>query len=153
MNAGSAKLPTPNAQLPTRAPGVEVGRWGLGVGGALTVQCVRDHWGFTLLRPHWNELLRASAADNPFLTWEWLHTWWTQLGGPDALHVIVVRAGDEPIAIAPLRLVNGRLACFSRLEFLGTGFDRFILFTVNDFLNIPIGILRTEFLCMVKHFR
>ena len=87
----------------------------------LTVQCVRDHWGFTLLRPHWNALLRESAADSPFLTWEWLHTWWTQLGDAGGLHLIVVRAGDEQIAIAPLRLVKGSLACFSRLEFLGTG--------------------------------
>ena len=87
----------------------------------LTVQCVRDHWGFTLLRPHWNALLRDSDADNPFLTWEWLHTWWTQLGHAGGLHLIVVRAGDEPIAIAPFRLVRGRFSWLSRLEFLGTG--------------------------------
>lgn len=107
--------------MTARASALEVGSWELGVDRALTTQVVRDHWGFTLLRPHWNELLRASAADNPFLTWEWLHTWWTHLGDPAALHVIVVRAGDEPVAIAPLRLVRGHVACFSRLELLGTG--------------------------------
>jgi CelD/BcsL family acetyltransferase involved in cellulose biosynthesis len=85
------------------------------------VQCIRDHWGFTLLRPHWNDLLRASAADNPFLTWEWLHTWWTQLGATRGLRLVVIRSGREIVAIAPFRLVNGALPCFSRLEFLGTG--------------------------------
>jgi CelD/BcsL family acetyltransferase involved in cellulose biosynthesis len=85
------------------------------------VECVSDSWGFTSLRPRWNELLRASESDNPFLTWEWLHTWWVHLRGSCALRLIVVRSGDELIAIAPLRLINGRLPFLSRLEFLGTG--------------------------------
>lgn len=86
------------------------------------MQCVRDHWGFTLLRPYWNDLLRASAADNPFLTWEWLHTWWTQLGEQRGLHLVVIRSGEQIVAIAPFRVVNGPLAWFSRVEFLGTGY-------------------------------
>jgi len=98
------------------------GKWPVAGEAPLTVQCVRDHWGFTLLRPHWNELLRASAADNPFLTWEWLHTWWTQVGDSGCLRLVVVRSGTDPIAIAPLRVVHGRLSVFSRLDFLGTGY-------------------------------
>ena len=87
----------------------------------ITTECVEDSWGFTALRPRWNELLRASDSDNPFLTWEWLHTWWVHLRGSSELRLIVVRSGDELIAIAPLRLVNGPLPFLSRLEFLGTG--------------------------------
>ena len=101
----------------------------------LTAQCVKDHWGFTLLRPHWNELLRASGADNPFLTWEWLHTWWTHLGSTGALHLVVVRSGSVPIAIAPLRVVKGAFR-FSQLEFLGTGFAG------SDYLDV---IVRREY--------
>jgi CelD/BcsL family acetyltransferase involved in cellulose biosynthesis len=85
------------------------------------VECIDDAWRFTALRPRWNELLRASDADNPFLTWEWLHTWWTHLGGTDRLRLIVVRAGDQLVAIAPLRLAGRPRAWFPRLEFLGTG--------------------------------
>ena len=55
------------------------------------------------------------------LTWEWLHSWWVHLRGSSTLRLIVVRSGDELIAIAPLRLVNGPLPFLSRLEFLGTG--------------------------------
>jgi CelD/BcsL family acetyltransferase involved in cellulose biosynthesis len=73
------------------------------------------------LRPHWNDLLRASSSDNPFLTWEWQHTWWSHLRESSALRLIVVRAGDELIAIAPLRVVTSQWHRFSRLEFLGTG--------------------------------
>ena len=87
----------------------------------ITTECLEDSWGFTSLRPRWNELLHASASDNPFLTWEWLHTWWVHLRDSSALRLIVVRAGDELIAIAPLRLVTGPLSFLSRLEFLGTG--------------------------------
>ena len=87
----------------------------------ITTECIEDSWGFTALRPRWNELLRASASDNPFLTWEWLHTWWVHLRGASTLHLIVVRSGDELIAIAPLRVVPSPLSFLSRLEFLGTG--------------------------------
>lgn len=90
-------------------------------GAPLTVECIEDSWGFTALRPHWNALLRASGSDNPFLTWEWLHTWWVHLADSSRLRLIVVRAGRDLIAIAPLRLVGGSLYWFSRLEFLGTG--------------------------------
>jgi len=115
MTAITAELPTPNSQRPT--PKV----LDVGTKPGVSVDCVEDAWGFTSLRPRWNELLRASDSDNPFLTWEWLHTWWAHLRGSSDLRLIVVRSGDELIAIAPLRLVNGPLSFLSRLEFLGTG--------------------------------
>jgi len=84
------------------------------------VVCVDSLDGFTELRLPWNELLRASAADSPFLTWEWLHAWWTHLRGSAGLRLLAVRAGDELLAIAPLHMSRGTLG-FSRLDFLGTG--------------------------------
>jgi CelD/BcsL family acetyltransferase involved in cellulose biosynthesis len=115
MTAITAQLPTPNSQLPT--PKV----LDVGTKPGVSVECVEDAWGFTSLRARWNELLHASDSDTPFLTWEWLHTWWAHLRGSSALRLIVVRSGDEVIAIAPLRLVSGPLPFLSRLEFLGTG--------------------------------
>ena len=88
---------------------------------AIAVECIDDHWRFTALRPEWNELLRASTADCPFLSWEWLHSWWKHLGGASALRVVTVRSGEELIAIAPLRESAAPIAWFSTLEFLGTG--------------------------------
>ena len=89
---------------------------------AVTVQDIQDATAFAALRPHWNELLRASGSDNPFLTWEWQYTWWIHLRESSALRLIVVRSGDELIAIAPLRLATSPRSWFSRLEFLGTGY-------------------------------
>ena len=87
----------------------------------MTVECVRDTRGFTALRPQWHELLRASASDNPFLTWEWLYSWWTHFGTAGALRLVVVRRGTTVIAVAPFQLVSAPLHWFSRLELLGTG--------------------------------
>jgi CelD/BcsL family acetyltransferase involved in cellulose biosynthesis len=88
----------------------------------VNVHDVDDATAFAALRPHWNELLHDSASDSPFLTWEWQHTWWTHLRESSALRLILVRAGDELIAIAPLRLATRPRSWFSRLEFLGTGY-------------------------------
>ena len=127
MSTVADKLPTPNSQLPTESAS-GVGGWELEVDQAPTVatapvsvQCITDAEAFAALREEWNELLLASASNNPFLTWEWLHTWWIHLGGSTALHLITVRQGNQLIAIAPLRLVSTALYWFSRLEFLATG--------------------------------
>jgi CelD/BcsL family acetyltransferase involved in cellulose biosynthesis len=90
---------------------------------------------FETLRPEWNELLQASQANRPFLTWEWLFAWWTNLRGRSRLKLFVVRVGGQLVAIAPLR-VSGRLTWFASLEFLGTGFAG------SDYLDL---IVRREF--------
>jgi CelD/BcsL family acetyltransferase involved in cellulose biosynthesis len=88
----------------------------------MMVHIIEDVEQFTALTPQWNELLRASAADCPFLTAEWLQAWWARLADGRALHIITVRDEDQRlIAIAPLMMVQGPLGLFRRLEFLGTG--------------------------------
>jgi CelD/BcsL family acetyltransferase involved in cellulose biosynthesis len=88
---------------------------------AISVECIDDHWRFTALRPEWNELLRASAADCPFLSWEWMHSWWKHLAAASSLRIVTVRDGQELIAIAPLRETATPVTWLSTLEFLGTG--------------------------------
>ena len=87
----------------------------------MTVRLIDDASEFTALRDRWNDLLRSSRSENPFLTWEWQHTWWAQFGDAHHLRLIVVERGDTIAAIAPLHLVASPLYWFSRLEFLGTG--------------------------------
>lgn len=103
---------------------------------AIRVECVDTLWGLTALRPQWDELLRASAANGPFLTWEWLHAWWTHLHGRGVLNVLVVREGTRLVAIAPLMLARGAMPGFSRLEFLGTGHAG------SDYLDLIVRIGR-----------
>jgi CelD/BcsL family acetyltransferase involved in cellulose biosynthesis len=73
------------------------------------------------LGAEWNELVRDSSADTPFLTWDWLHAWWNHLHDAATLRVMAVRADHELIAIAPLVQRCSRFGWFSRLELLGTG--------------------------------
>lgn len=115
----------------------------------VTVQLVEDASAFAALRPQWNELLRASVSDNPFLTWEWQHTWWNHLRESSALRLIVVRSGDELIAIAPLRLATHPGSWFSRLEFLGTGYAG------SDYLDLIVrrGRERESVAALVQYFK
>ncbi len=58
---------------------------------------------FESLRAEWNALLRQSASDTLFLTWEFQKTWWDHFGAGHELHVLSAR--DEAgrlIAIGPL---------------------------------------------------
>jgi CelD/BcsL family acetyltransferase involved in cellulose biosynthesis len=86
-----------------------------------SVEIIDQLPGFEALQPQWNELLRASQADGPFLTWEWLHAWWTNLRGQSRLKLFVVRVGEQLVAIAPLLVTRSRLPWCSSLGFLGTG--------------------------------
>jgi CelD/BcsL family acetyltransferase involved in cellulose biosynthesis len=80
---------------------------------------------FEALRGEWDELLQASAHNNFFLTWDWLHTWWQHLSGDTRLHVVTVRDADgRLVALAPLALRPRRwlrLMPFRTIEFMGRG--------------------------------
>jgi len=81
---------------------------------------IDSEWGFTALGPEWNALLAASSSSAPFLTWEWLHTWWRHLSGSSQLRLLTVHVGTELVAVAPFRKTTGaaHLPC---LDMLGTG--------------------------------
>lgn len=65
-----------------------------------------DAAGFTALRQEWNPLLRDSASDTIFLTWEWQSTWWKHLG-EGQLYVVTARTDAGRLAgIAPLYLTT-----------------------------------------------
>jgi CelD/BcsL family acetyltransferase involved in cellulose biosynthesis len=87
----------------------------------ITVACIQDAEALAALRDEWAELLQSSGSCNPFLTWEWLHAWWIHFGNAHGLRLLLVRAGGELIAVAPLYLISSPLHWFSRLEFMGTG--------------------------------
>ena len=65
------------------------------------------------LGDEWNAAAAADPAPNVYLTWEWVHTWWTHFGAGHDLHLIVVRDSEGIVAIAPFqrsRLGVGRVA-------------------------------------------
>jgi CelD/BcsL family acetyltransferase involved in cellulose biosynthesis len=81
---------------------------------------------FLELEHDWNALLPRSEADNIFLTWEWLWSWWnaySRIG--DRLHILVFRSEAGGLdAIIPLyRPVGNKLNVLSprTLRFIGQG--------------------------------
>ena len=101
----------------------------------IVVQRIEDPAAFQALREEWDELLAASLADSFFLTWEWLHAWWTHLAGDRRLFLLVARQGGRLVAIAPLSLRARRVAGVLPLrsvEFLGA--DRLS----SDYLDVIV---------------
>ena len=70
--------------------------------GGATVTLVTERAAFERLRPAWNRLLRGSASDTPFLTWEWAWAWWQSYGEGRELWLITVEVGGELVGLAPL---------------------------------------------------
>lgn len=84
------------------------------------VDVITDSSALVRLRGEWTELLASSAADSPFLSWDWLTAWWRHLGGNRTLQVLTVRSADRLLGLVPLYRASSGIG-MTRLEFLGTG--------------------------------
>ncbi len=74
-----------------------------------TAEVVSDYQAFLDLEPDWNNLLQGAGIDHPFLTHEWVRTWWQCFGAGKTLHVIAVQRGGKLVAIAPMMLSKERI--------------------------------------------
>jgi CelD/BcsL family acetyltransferase involved in cellulose biosynthesis len=86
----------------------------------MTSDIITDGAALERLRPDWNALVMATPAATPFLTWEWMTTWWRHVGIGSELFIVTVRDDDGLVAIAPW-FRKRTWALNSRLHFLGTG--------------------------------
>ncbi len=74
----------------------------------LSIAHVRDPGRLDALREEWTALFDAAASPSPFLSWEWLATWWRRLGGRRRLWVVEARDrvppvfGEVPAGASPL---------------------------------------------------
>ncbi|MFH9858357.1 GNAT family N-acetyltransferase [Streptomyces sp. NPDC017202] len=67
---------------------------------------VTDEQDFAALAPAWARLYRQCATATPFQSHPWLHSWWLSYGGRGRLRLLVVRSGDDLLAVAPLMAVR-----------------------------------------------
>lgn len=86
----------------------------------LRVETISDYDSFLELEQVWNRLVEQAGIDHPFLRHEWVRSWWESFGAGKRLHIVVVKAGEEAIAIAPLMASRTRMYGLKvrRLEFL-----------------------------------
>ena len=79
---------------------------------------------FLALSSEWNELLQNSQANNIFLTWEWVSTWWHWFGSDYQLWMITARGETgRLLGIAPLarrQQIQSGMLPYRELVFLGS---------------------------------
>ncbi|MEW6730926.1 MAG: GNAT family N-acetyltransferase [Acidobacteriota bacterium] len=100
-----------------------------------TVTVIESNDDFAALRQQWRELLFHSTANTIFLTWEWLYTWWQHFKQERRLAVMLVKADQELVGIAPLFQEKARLRGLipiKNLQWLGSGE------VGSDYLNLII---------------
>ena len=90
------------------------------VPGELQVETISDFQRFLELEPIWNALIEEAEIGHPFLNHEWVKAWWESFGTGKELHILLVRSGGEPVAIAPLMLTRSHMygVKVRRLEFI-----------------------------------
>jgi len=67
-----------------------------------SVDLVTDYAAFLDLEAEWNETVDRARIPHPFLSHEWVRTWWDCFGAGGRLHIVIVRADGRIAAIAPL---------------------------------------------------
>lgn len=87
---------------------------------AIAVDVIHDYATFAGLEARWNEAVDRAGLTHPFLRHEWLRTWWDAFGEGRTLTVMVVRAGNRIIGLAPFMLERARMygVPLRRLQFL-----------------------------------
>ncbi len=89
------------------------------------------------MEKEWNDLLKRSVADNPFLTHQWLHCWWRAFGKGLRLHIVLCRddkAECRPLlAIFPGYITCGVFPPIRRLRLLGSEV------VTSDFLDVILS--------------
>src|SRR4029077_15653758 len=78
----------------------------------IRVETISGYQEFLGLETVWNDVAEAAGLAQPFLGHAWIRTWWDCFGAESALYILVVKADDQPIAIAPLMLTPIRMWLF-----------------------------------------
>lgn len=75
----------------------------------ICVETISGDQAFRDLEPAWNELAAKAGLDHPFLEYIWVRTWWECFGAGSTLQILLVKANEEIVAIAPLILTSIRM--------------------------------------------
>lgn len=76
---------------------------------ALRCAWVDDFDEFVALAPEWDALESRAHPGHPFMSHDWLRTWWEQFGRGVGLRVLVARTDGTLVGAAPMMLVTRRM--------------------------------------------
>ena len=87
----------------------------------MNIRIVTDADEFLALAEFWNGVLEKSRQNYPFLTHEWMTSWWLAFGGKRELFILLAEhdGAVAPHGIAPLCIVKEYGIKIP--EFIGTG--------------------------------
>jgi CelD/BcsL family acetyltransferase involved in cellulose biosynthesis len=76
----------------------------------MKVERIQDIRRFKEISDTWNELLHSSDQDCPFLTHEWISSWWQCFSEDNSLEVLLFKDKKEkPVGVAPLMIQDNIL--------------------------------------------
>jgi CelD/BcsL family acetyltransferase involved in cellulose biosynthesis len=70
----------------------------------LRARVITDVEAWQSLRPCWDALLEASTDSTPWQSWDYLTSWWANLGTDKQLRIVVVEDDGVPVLVFPLQL-------------------------------------------------
>jgi CelD/BcsL family acetyltransferase involved in cellulose biosynthesis len=69
----------------------------------MKIERIRDPEGFQEIKERWDKLLHSSGQECPFLTYEWISSWWECFSEDNSLEILLLKDKKEnPVGIAPL---------------------------------------------------
>lgn len=96
----------------------------------MDVEVVERPERFRSLEPDWNRLLIASDHDSPFMSWDWMDSWWRHIGS-GRLKIVALWEKSELVALAPFHLTSGP-AGMTTLKLMGIGETDYLDFLVRQ---------------------
>jgi CelD/BcsL family acetyltransferase involved in cellulose biosynthesis len=76
----------------------------------MKVERIQDHRKFKEIPDVWNEVLHSSDRDCPFLTHEWISSWWECFSEDNSLEILLFNDESEnPVGVAPLMIQDNIL--------------------------------------------
>ena len=82
-----------------------------------TFKVITDESGLGALESDWRAIYESCGDQSPFLSYDWIATWWRHFGQDKRLAVVAILRDGSPVGIAPLMLAK-KAGCRS-LQFLG----------------------------------
>lgn len=89
------------------------------------IRVVRSIEEFRCLQSKWSKLLAKSNANDLFMSWDWLFSWWKVWGenSLDSLNIVLIEQKNDVVGIVPMMLSNGLSIPYfpgKRLQFIGS---------------------------------
>jgi CelD/BcsL family acetyltransferase involved in cellulose biosynthesis len=87
---------------------------------ALHVEAITEFQAFLDLHDVWDRLVDEAGIEHPFLSHDWMRTWWECFGKGKQLHILLIKYGRTPVALVPLMYNSIRMYGFRvrQLEFM-----------------------------------